>query len=62
MWIIVFENIGHKYDFEVGWGEVDPVWVWGWSSSKETNLSYQINSAVPCSLLQDVIKSKLQLI
>ena len=20
MWIICFENIGHKYDFEVGWG------------------------------------------
>ena len=20
MWIIFFENIGHKYDFEVGWG------------------------------------------
>ena len=22
MWIILFENIGHKYDFEVGWGGV----------------------------------------
>ena len=29
MWIIVFENIGHKYDFEVGWGGVVPIWVWG---------------------------------
>ena len=37
-----FENIGHKYDFEVGWsgvGWVDPAWVWGWSSSKEKNLT-----------------------
>ena len=22
MWIIFFENIGHKYDLEVGWGGV----------------------------------------
>ena len=22
MWIIILENIGHKYDFEVGWGGV----------------------------------------
>ena len=22
MWITVFGNIGHKYDFEVGWGGV----------------------------------------
>ena len=37
MHIIVFENIGHKYDFQ---GE----WDGGWSSSKGTNLFYQINS------------------
>ena len=36
MHIMFFENIGLKYDFEgVGWG---------WSSSKGTNLFYQINS------------------
>ena len=22
MWIMFFENIGNKYDFEVGWGGV----------------------------------------
>ena len=59
MWIIVFENIGHKYDFEVelGGGGWSLFGSWGWFSSKKTNISYQ--SAVPYS---DVIKSKLQLI
>ena len=47
-----------------GW--VVPVWVWGWSSSKETNLSCQINSylqfhIVYCEMWSN-IKSKLQLI
>ena len=40
-----FENIGNKYDFELGWGGP---WYWvGWvgmSSSKKTNLFHQINS------------------
>ena len=55
MWIIFFENIGHKYDLEVGWGGVrwvDPVWVWGWSSSKETK-PYQIICSIYVMQQQD---------
>ena len=45
MYISFFENIGHKYDFEGG-GVVPGRGTQGggWSSSKETNLFYQINS------------------
>ena len=45
MWILCFETISHKHDFEVGWGGWGgPCLDLGWSSSKETNLFYQINS------------------
>ena len=37
MYIIFFENIGHKYDFEGGWGGGGP-------ALREQNLFYQINS------------------
>ena len=42
MYIIFFENIGHKYDFQGG-GVVGGG-LGSFSSSKETNLFYQINS------------------
>ena len=44
MYIMFFENIGHKYDFEGGGVVPGRGWGGGWSSSKETNLFYQINS------------------